>query len=240
HDRFPQTEIRGRVSYCDFATRFRESEESPTRMPDQLEPRFHQTGAKNMRSLKSWGRFPTCPASFSWRSDSGSPALWGGPPGPRPAPWPAFWASVMALTMALALRAADAPQAPATQWIESIGGEVIRDPTGAIVEVSLARTWATDNDIERIAQIKSLKRLDLSFTNVTDRGIEHLQQLQQLEELTLDTAEFITDAAMSYLRANRRLRKLVLRGTDITDVGLPYIASLTALKSLDLSYTMLG
>jgi Leucine-rich repeat (LRR) protein len=182
-------------------------------------------------------RFPTC---FSWRSDSGSPALWGGPPGPRPAPWPAFWASVMALTMALALQAADAPPAPVTQWIESLGGEVVRDPSGAIVEISLARTWATDNDIERVAQIKSLKRLDLSFTYVTDRGIEHLQQLQQLEELTLDTAEFITDAAMSYLRANSRLRKLVLRGTDITDVGLPYIAQLTSLRSLDLSHTMLG
>ena len=131
--------------------------------------------------------------------------------------------------------AADSPQ-----WIESQGGQIVRDPTGAIVEVSLARTWATDNDIERVAEIKTLKRLDLSFTYVTDRGIERLQQLQQLEELTLDTAEFITDASMSYLRANRRLRKLVLRGTDITDVGLPYIATLTALRSLDLSHTMLG
>jgi len=151
---------------------------------------------------------------------------------------------MMAATIALlaiqTATAADAPQANVTQWIESLGGEVVRDPGGAIVEVSLARTWATDNDIERVAEIKSLKRLDLSFTYVTDRGIERLQLLQQLEELTLDTAEFITDAAMSYLRANARLRKLVLRGTDITDVGLPYIATLTALRSLDLSHTMLG
>jgi Leucine-rich repeat (LRR) protein len=61
-----------------------------------------------------------------------------------------------------------------------------------------------------------------------------------LEELNLDTAEFITDAALSYLRANRGLRKLNLRGTDITDISLPHIAELTALKSLDLSYTQLG
>ena len=64
--------------------------------------------------------------------------------------------------------------------------------------------------------MKGLKRLNLSFTYVTDRGIERLQQLPQLEELNLDTAEFITDAAVNYLRANRRLRKLVLRGTDVT------------------------
>jgi Leucine-rich repeat (LRR) protein len=120
------------------------------------------------------------------------------------------------------------------------GGHVIRGPDGGIVEVSLARTWATDNDVARVAQIKGLKRLDLSFTYVTDQGIELLSQLKELEELTLDTAEFLTDAAMSHLRANRRLTKLVIRGVDITDVGMPYIAELTSLKSLDLSHSMLN
>ena len=136
--------------------------------------------------------------------------------------------------------AADLPDAPLARSIEGQGGEVVRAPDGSIVEVSLARTWATDNDVVRVAGIKSLKRLDLSFTYVSDRGIERLQSLQQLEEVTLDTAEFITDAAVSYLRANRRLRKLNLRGTDITDISLPYIAELTALRSLDISYTQLG
>ena len=135
--------------------------------------------------------------------------------------------------------AADAP-ASAVRWIEAQGGEVFRDADGSIAGVSLARTWATDSDIERVVEIKGLRRLDLSFTYVTDRSIERLQQLPQLEELILDTAEFITDASMNYLRANRKLRKLVLRGTDITDISLPYIAELTALKSLDLSHTMLG
>jgi Leucine-rich repeat (LRR) protein len=135
---------------------------------------------------------------------------------------------------------ADVTQASTAAWIEAQGGEVLRDASGAIVEVSLARTWATDSDLDRIVQIKTLKRLNLSFTYVTDRGIERLEQLPQLEGLNLDTAEFITDAAVNYLRANRRLRKLVLRGTDITDISLPYIAQLTALQSLDLSHTMLG
>lgn len=137
-------------------------------------------------------------------------------------------------------RGAEPPQASLAKWIEAQGGEVVRGPDANIIEVSLARTWATDNDVERIIEIKGLKRLDLSFSYVSDRSIERLQQLQQLEELTLDTAEFITDAATNYLRANHRLRKLVLRGTDVTDVSLPYIAALTNLKSLDLSYTMLG
>src|SRR5580700_6087739 len=137
-------------------------------------------------------------------------------------------------------RAAEPPQASIAHSIEALGGEVVRGPDGNIVEVSLARTWATNTDIERVVEIKGLKRLDLSFTYVSDPGIKRLDQLQQLEELTLDTTESITDAAASYLRANKHLRKLVLRGTDITDVGMPYLAALTGLKSLDLSHTMVG
>jgi internalin A len=136
--------------------------------------------------------------------------------------------------------AAELPQANIARSIEGLGGQVVRGPDGNIVEVSLARTWASNNDIERVVEIKGLKRLDLSFTYVSDAGIERLQQLQQLEELTLDATESITDAAASYLRANKQLRKLVLRGTDITDVGMPYLASLTGLKSLDIAHTMVG
>src|SRR5947207_11971256 len=140
-------------------------------------------------------------------------------------------------------QAADSPQtaiAATARWIESIGGQVERDADGAIVAVSVARTWATDNDITRIAEIKTLKRLDIGTTYVTDRGIERLQQLQQLEELNLDTDEFITDAALNYLRANKNLRRLVLRGTDVTDVGMAHLTALTTLRSLDVSHTLLG
>ncbi len=89
--------------------------------------------------------------------------------------------------------------------IEEQGGHVVRDAKGNIVEVSLARTWATDADIERVAGIKTLKRLDLSLTYVSDGGAERLQALTQLEELNLFTAEFITDAAMAFLRGNTQL-----------------------------------
>ena len=135
---------------------------------------------------------------------------------------------------------AEPPQANLERAIQAVGGGVVRGPDGNIVEVSLARTWASDEDLERVAQIKTLKRLDLSFTYVTDAGVQSLQQLPALEELTLDTVEALTDAAASYLRPDKQLRKLVLRGTDITDVGMPYLAALTGLKSLNISYTMVG
>jgi len=146
----------------------------------------------------------------------------------------------MRVLPALLAAAASLPAADLAREVEALGGFVTRAADGAIVEVSLARTWANDNIMDRVAEAKDLRRLDLSFTYLTDRGMERLAQLPRLEELTLDTAEFITDASMSYLRANKSLRKLVLRGTDVTDISLPYIAELTNLRSLDLSQTMLG
>jgi len=123
--------------------------------------------------------------------------------------------------------------------IEAQGGHVMRDASGQIVEISLARTWATDADIERIAGIRSLRRLDLSLTYISDRGAERLKGLVQLEELNLFAAEFITDAAMAFLRGNRQLTKLNLRGTDVTDTSLAYVAELSRLKSLDISFTQI-
>jgi Leucine-rich repeat (LRR) protein len=114
----------------------------------------------------------------------------------------------------------------------------VHDPAN-IVEMSLARTWATDADVERLAEIKTLKRLDLSLTYVSDRGIERLKGLDQLEELNLSSAEFITDAAIAFLRGHRRLKTLNLRGTDVTDTSLTYIAALTQLTSLDIAFTQI-
>jgi hypothetical protein len=141
-------------------------------------------------------------------------------------------------------RAQTRPAAPAAayavQRIEERGGWVVRDRDGNVTEASLERTWATDNDIDFVVELKTIKKLDLSFTYVTDKGIKKLQALQQLEDLTLDTAEFLTDAAMAHLRGNRALRRLVVRGVDITDAGMPYVGEMSGLRSLDISYTMLG
>jgi Leucine-rich repeat (LRR) protein len=132
------------------------------------------------------------------------------------------------------------PVADAVKRIEERGGFVARDKAGNIDEVSLARTWATDNDIDAVIEIKTIKRLDLSNTYVTDIGIKKLQQLRQLEELNLDTAEFVSDISMAHLRANPALRWLRVRGVDVTDAGMPYVGELKGLRTLDLSHTMVG
>src|SRR5207248_738999 len=118
-------------------------------------------------------------------------------------------------------------------------GQTVRDQAGHIVDMSFARTWATDADVERVAAIRTLKSLDLSMTYVSDRGVERLKALDQLEDLNLSSAEFITDAAVAFLRGHRQLKTLNLRGTDVTDTSLAYVAELPQLKSLDIAYTQI-
>ena len=133
-----------------------------------------------------------------------------------------------------------APDDTLVASIEKQGGHVVRDAQGNIVEVSLARTWATDADVEKLAGLKTLKKLDLSLTYVSDAGAQAIGGLTQLEELNLFTAEFITDAAIAFLRSNTNLRVLNLRGTDVTDTSLEYVSQLGNLRSLDISFTQIG
>src|SRR4030095_11333214 len=161
----------------------------------------------------------------------------------------AFLAAILALAATAASAQTARPAAPggaasgayasAVQRIEERGGYVVRDRTGDITEVSLARTDATDDDVASVAQIKTLKRLDLSFTYVTDLGIKELRGLRQLEDLDLETAEALTDAAMNYVREIPTLKRLKVRGVDITDAGMPAIGHMTGLVALDLSHTMI-
>ncbi len=140
-----------------------------------------------------------------------------------------------ALVLAVPGQAQDSLEAS----IAAQGGQIVRDGAGQIVEISLARTWATDADLDRVVSLEGLKRLDLSLTYVSDRGVERLKRLADLEELNLYAAEFITDAAIAFLRGNRTLRTLKLRGTDVTDTSLAYIAELPHLRSLDVSFTQI-
>ena len=149
-------------------------------------------------------------------------------------------AVVAALMLVPALSVAQMSDTSLAADIERLGGHIVRDAKGTIVEVSLARTWATDADVERVAAVKTLKKLDLSLTYVSDAGAEAIGKAAQLEDLNLFTAEFITDAAIAFLRGNTNLRVLNLRGTDVTDTSLEYVSKLANLRSLDISFTQIG
>lgn len=73
------------------------------------------------------------------------------------------------------------------------------DGQGQIVEVFLGNTFATDTDLEPIASLADLRKLDLSLTYVSDRGIEILQGLDKLEEL-ITGGNKITEVGYNALR----------------------------------------
>ncbi len=126
-----------------------------------------------------------------------------------------------------------------TAWVGGQGGAVVRDGEGRIREVSLGYRWVTDTDMEILAQLTHLKKLDLSLGQIGERGLARLHELKTVTDLTLYYSEFVADVAMANLRGWTQLERLNLRGTDITDTSLDYIGGFTNLKWLDISSTQI-
>lgn len=101
-------------------------------------------------------------------------------------------------------------EAEAINAIEKLGGDCIEDDDGdgPVVEVSLARTRATDADLARLKSFPKLRKLDLSGTQITDAGLGHLKKLSQLETLIL-TGTRVTQAGIADLQAGLPRVKIV-------------------------------
>jgi Leucine-rich repeat (LRR) protein len=135
------------------------------------------------------------------------------------------------------LSAASLPDAGVAQWVREQGGQAETDAAGQISTVKLDLAWVADSDVERLARLSHLRKLDLSFSLITDAGIEHLKPLSGVRDLNLYSVERITDVAIAYLRGWKDLERLNLRGTDVTDTTLQYLSAFPALKALDVSHT---
>ncbi len=87
--------------------------------------------------------------------------------------------------------------------------------------------------LEEIADLESLKTLDLSDTIVDDDALQHLRKLTNLEELVLSET-WVTDSGLAHLAELCTLRRLDLSGTRVTDAGLKYLSNLRNVESLNL------
>jgi internalin A len=126
-----------------------------------------------------------------------------------------------------------------TGWIERAGGNVTRDAGGQPVAVDLRAGWATDSDMPLLAQMKELRRLDLSQTRISDRGLRALKTAPAIEELNLSFAEQITDEGAATVKGWKRLRRLNLRGTKITDATLDFLSGVPSLEWLDIGWAQI-
>ena len=118
-------------------------------------------------------------------------------------------------------------------------GKPVKDAAGQIVELDLTGTWVTDADMAKVAQLRHLRKLDLSQTRITDSGLEHLKSLENVTDLTCYYAEFLTEDGISHLRNWKRLERLNLRGTKVTSKVFDRLAKLTSLRSLDIAFTQI-
>src|SRR6266545_3275293 len=112
----------------------------------------------------------------------------------------------------LAASAAFAAPPDIASWAAAQGGSVTRDPQGRITGVNLRSTWVTDTDLEMLARVPNLQRIDLALTHITDLGLERLKPLQNVTDLNLYYAEHVTDEGLAHLRGWKRLQRLNIRG----------------------------
>jgi serine/threonine protein kinase/Leucine-rich repeat (LRR) protein len=103
-----------------------------------------------------------------------------------------------------------------------------------LTDLSLARTKISENSLEIIKDIKSLRRLVLDGVAIQGRGLRHLQGMPELTELSL-RCPALTDLLLSYLVEIPKLEKLSLAGSGVGDEGLTALHAMSQLRELDLS-----
>ena len=128
---------------------------------------------------------------------------------------------------------------PTLDAIQKWGGRVKRnekEPHKPVVQVDLANTKITDNDLGQLKNLKEIRRLHLDGTNTTDAGLGEIMGLKKLIWLSLRGTK-ITDAGLAYLKDLEELQMLSLDKTKITDAGLAHLQQLRELGTLGLSKT---
>jgi internalin A len=125
-----------------------------------------------------------------------------------------------------------------TQWIEDVGGGVIKDPAGRITGVDLRASWVSDADLRRLVPLPYLTHLDLSLTRITDQGMQELKNLPSIVDLSLYYAEYVTDEGLAAIKGWKKLKRLNVHGAKISDTTLEHISGITTLESLNIGSAM--
>ena len=126
--------------------------------------------------------------------------------------------TLLVTLLTLSGAAASADDASPEQWVNKVGGDVIRE-RGRITIVWLNDTKATDDGLVHLKSLKWLEELDLTNTQISNTGLAHVRELKSLRKLMLwDTK--ITDEGLAHLKSLKSLELLELSYTKITDAGL--------------------
>lgn len=92
---------------------------------------------------------------------------------------------------------------------------VERDPEGKVVGLRLHRMQLSADDFAALGRLKTLRSLDLSYTNVTDAELRKLCELPSLAGLNLTKTE-VTSESIDSLMKLASLRSLCLGSVAVT------------------------
>jgi hypothetical protein len=105
-----------------------------------------------------------------------------------------------------------------------------------IEDLYLMRIPITNEGMESIGKLTTLKSLCLHEMDIRDEAIVYLRTLRNLETIDL-TDTVLSDAALTPLSALTNLRELYLNNSEVTDDGILKLASLPQLQGLYVSNT---
>ncbi len=89
-----------------------------------------------------------------------------------------------------------------------------------------------DKHLEIIGQLKTLELLDLDLTEITDSGLKNLIQLTQLRKLRLKDNPQLTNDCIAYLLDIEQLELIHIENTSITIDGLIKLLTQKELKTV--------
>ena len=116
-----------------------------------------------------------------------------------------------------------------------------RDPAvrrGRLDTIDLSRLPVSDDSLECLQGLSSLRRLDLASTRVTNAGLARLRGLRGLQELSLFNTQ-VSDAGVAHLAGLTKLKRLDLGMTEVADAGVGHLGGLAELEELGLGCTQL-
>ncbi|MBK5290100.1 MAG: hypothetical protein JJE04_00205 [Acidobacteriia bacterium] len=111
-----------------------------------------------------------------------------------------------------------------------------KNAAGQIIGLSFRGAFVSDADLDEVAAMGQLEKLDLSETRITDLGLLRLRPLRNVRELNLFYAELITDEGLAVLKDWPRIQRVNLRGTKVTDNTLALLAGKDSITALDVGF----
>ena len=84
--------------------------------------------------------------------------------------------------------------------IKALGGKIVRDDMGNVIEVDFFNIWLSDARLVHLKGLTSLTTLNLQKTNITDTGLIQLQGLTNLTTLNLSDNNITDEYSNSIAR----------------------------------------